>query len=105
MGKKNGLIEELKEFKTALSSTFPIEKMLFFGSRASGEAKKWSDIDLLIVSKKFKGKRPLDRGVELYAKWTLDYPVDFLCYTPEEFEKSKKKIGIASHALKHGIAI
>jgi len=105
MGKKNTLIEKLKTFRDNISSVFPIERMLFFGSMAEGKAKKWSDIDLIVVSKKFKGKRPLDRGLELYMRWNLEYPVDFLCYTPEEFERSKKRIGILSYALKHGILI
>lgn len=105
MKRKNSLIEELKAFKNSVSSELPVEKMLFFGSMASGKAGKWSDIDLLVVSKSFNGKRPLDRGLELYARWNLDFPVDFLCYTPEEFRKSIKKIGIASHALKNGITI
>ncbi|MBI5158900.1 nucleotidyltransferase domain-containing protein [Candidatus Micrarchaeota archaeon] len=105
MGKRITLIEVLKVFKNSVSSNLPIEKMLFFGSMASGKAGKWSDTDLIVVSKSFNGKRPLDRGRELYAQWKLDRPVDFLCYTPEEFKESIKKIGIASHALKHGIAI
>jgi len=33
------------------------------------------------------------------------YPVDFLCYTPEEFEKLRKRISIVSVALKTGIEI
>ncbi|MFH2106241.1 MAG: nucleotidyltransferase domain-containing protein [Candidatus Micrarchaeota archaeon] len=105
MGKKNTLIQKLKLFKSALSSTMSVEKLLFFGSRTEGKAKKWSDVDLIIVSPNFRKKRPMERGLKLYAKWNIDYPVDFLCYTPEEFEKASKKVGIISHALKYGVAI
>ena len=67
-----------------------IEKMFLFGSRASGKVHKWSDIDLVVVSKKFRGKSILKRSPQLHIKWDLGYPVDFLCYTPEEFNKLKK---------------
>ena len=105
MGKKDALIERLRAFKKKISGVLPVEKMLFFGSRAKGKPEEWSDIDLIIVSGKFRGKRPLERGLELYAEWDMDYPVDFMCYTPEEFEKAKKMAGLVSHALKHGFAI
>ncbi|MFA6530831.1 MAG: nucleotidyltransferase domain-containing protein [Candidatus Micrarchaeia archaeon] len=105
MGKDNSLINKLKNFKKRANAALPIAHMLFFGSRADGSAKKWSDIDLIVVSEKFNGKRPLSRGEELYLAWDMDYPVDFLCYTPVEFEKAKKRIGMVSHALKHGIVI
>ena len=38
-------------------------------------------------------------------KWPLDLPADFICYTPEEFEKLKKEVSIVSEALKEGIEI
>ena len=41
----------------------------------------------------------------MYDYWNLDYPVDFLCYTPEEFEKKKKEISIVKEAVKEGIDI
>ena len=79
--------------------------MIFFGSLVQGKGKKWSDIDLIIVSDMFRKVRPLNRGLNLYDYWTLDYPVDFICYSPEEFEKAKKRIGIVSEAIKNGITI
>lgn len=71
----------------------------------SGKPKKWSDIDLIIVSKKFQKERLLRRGLQLYDYWNLDYPVDFLCYTPEEFDKAKKRVTLAGEAEKNGIVI
>jgi hypothetical protein len=41
----------------------------------------------------------------MYDFWDLNYPVDFLCYTPEEFNKLKKEVSIVSEALKEGIEI
>ena len=31
--------------------------------------------------------------------------MDILCYTPEEFEKLKKRIGIVQEAVKEGIEV
>src|SRR3989304_3257423 len=103
MGRKTDLKKELQSFKKEISKRMPIECMLFFGSRAKGTAKKYSDVDLLIVSKKFQRKKFHRRSVELYDYWKLDYPVDFLCYTPEEFNKKKKMITIVRQAVKEGI--
>jgi predicted nucleotidyltransferase len=79
--------------------------MFLFGSRAWGKPHQDSDIDLIIVSPTFRKKKPLARGLNLYDHWSLDYPVDFLCYTPEEFEKLKKKITIVKEAVERGIEI
>jgi len=99
--KKFELINKLKEFKKQNK----IEKMYFFGSRASGKPHKYSDVDLIVISKRFGGKGILARAPELYIKWNLDYPVEFLCYTPEEFNKLKKQITIVREAVREGIEI
>ncbi len=79
--------------------------MILFGSRVWGKPHRDSDIDLIIVSPAFDGVHRLDRGVNLYLKWNLKYPVDILCYTPEEFNRKKKFIGIVQQAAKEGIEI
>ena len=99
--KKSKLIKELKEFKKKNK----IEKMYLFGSMSTGKVSKWSDVDLIVVSKRFKGKGNLERAPNLYIKWNLKYPVDLLCYTPEEFKKLRKQITIVSEAIKEGIEI
>ena len=104
MGRKKN-ITLLKEFKKKLSKQISIQKMILFGSRAKGKPHRWSDFDLIIVSKDFKKINSLERGINLYDYWDLDYPVDFLCYTPEEFNKLKKQITIVREAIKTGIEI
>ena len=79
--------------------------MVLFGSRAWGKPNKHSDVDLILVSEKFRRKRWLNRSPDLYMMWDLKYPVDFLCYTPEEFERKKKQFGIVQQAVKNGIII
>ena len=83
----------------------PINKMIFFGSRASGKPHKYSDIDLIIISSKFRRKDFRERQLGFYKHWSLDLPYDFLCYTPEEFNKLKKQITIVREAVREGIEI
>ena len=88
-----------------MSERIDITKIIFFGSMATGESHKDSDIDLIIVSQSFRKVSFWKRAIALYDYWDLDYPVDFLCLTPEEFEKRRKQVGIVSEAVKGGIEI
>lgn len=99
--RKSRLIQQLKEFKQRNR----ISKLYLFGSMASGKTHPWSDVDLLVVARRFRGKGLLERAPGLYMDWDLDYPVDFLCYTPDEFNKLRKRIGIVKETVEKGIEI
>src|SRR3989344_5177020 len=103
MGKGKSIKKELKNFKVKVNRDINIKTMIFFGSRARGKYGKDTDIDLMIVSPEFKKLDFFQRGAKMYDYWDLNYPVDFLCYTPEEFKKLSKKITIVSEAIKNGI--
>jgi len=105
MGKKKYIIRRLLNFKNKASKDFPIMKMVFFGSRTTDKQHRDSDIDLIIVSQKFRGLNFFKRGARMYDYWDIGYPVDFLCYTPGEFKKLSKQITIVSQALKEGVEI
>ena len=105
MDKKTSLKNELRCFAKRISVQCPLAQMYLFGSRARGTAKKWSDVDLLLVSKAFQGKKSLKRAPPLHMAWDLEYPVDFICLTPKEFEAKKKEFGIVQEVLKHGIRL
>ncbi|MEK6938068.1 MAG: nucleotidyltransferase domain-containing protein [Nanoarchaeota archaeon] len=105
MDRKKPVIKEIERFYRDISLKMPLQKMIFFGSRAKGKANKDSDIDLLLVSSKFKGVRPLSRSPELYLKWDSDYAVDLICLTPKEFNQQKKELGVVQEAIKEGIEI
>ncbi|MBL7160236.1 MAG: nucleotidyltransferase domain-containing protein [Candidatus Aenigmarchaeota archaeon] len=104
MGKRE-IIENVKEFKKSAEKKFALERVFIFGSAARGKMKKDSDVDLLLVSNKFKGKKFFKRAIGLRAHWKLDCPVDFLCYTPKEFDKLRKMVTIVREAVKEGIEI
>tara|TARA_Y100000310_G_scaffold182007_1_gene182020 strand:+ start:2803 stop:3123 length:321 start_codon:yes stop_codon:yes gene_type:complete len=103
--RKTSLIKQLRVFKKKLMSKHNIDNIIFFGSRAQNKHHKDSDVDLIIVSKEFKGKSALKRSPKFYLEWDLNYPVDFLCYTPKEFNKLKKQVSIVSEALREGIEV
>jgi len=79
--------------------------MILLGSRAWGSPHKDSDVDLIVVSPKFKRKNLVDRASPLYMGWNLNLPVDFLCYTPEEFDELSKRPSIVREALREGVLI
>jgi predicted nucleotidyltransferase len=96
--KKSQLIQQLKQFRDKIARDYKIEKVILFGSRLSGEIDTNSDVDLIVIGEEFRGKEVLKRSSPLYLEWDLEYAVDFLCYTPEEFDKRKKQIGIVKEA-------
>jgi uncharacterized protein len=98
------LINELKKFKKSIEKEYKIENIILFGSRATENYKESSDVDLIIIGK-FKGNNSFKRAPPLYLKWSLSIPVDFLCYTPKEFNKLKKKRTIVKEAVEKGIEI
>ncbi len=102
---KTNYLKEVKKFIKRLEKDFTIAKVIVFGSRARGEARKDSDVDLIIVSEDFEGMGYFKRGALMYNYWKALIAVDFICYTPKEFEKLKNKISIVSLALKEGVIL
>ncbi len=105
MGRTQSLKKKLTAFKNRVNASIPIDKMILFGSGATGDAGKDSDIDLIIVSRKFNGLDFFQRGAKMYDYWGMCAAVDFLCYTPKEFDKLKKQVSIISEALKYGVMV
>ena len=102
MGIDEGLIDEI--VRRILSVTRP-DKIILFGSAATGGMTRDSDIDLLVVE-----ANPGDpRELVLKIDETLDglvYPFDILVISTQWFEESKHVIGgIAYPANKYGKVI
>ena len=98
-------IKIAKEFAKKIKKDINIQKIILFGSRARGDNLKKSDYDFLIISKDFKKKPFILRAGDLYDYWDESVDIEPLCYTPEEFEKKKKQIGIVKTAVDEGIEI
>ena len=80
------LERELHRIVATLIEKYQPEKIILFGSLASGEVHEWSDIDLLVL-KEDREERLLDRVMNVMA--LLNYPrvaVDIFVYTSEEID-------------------
>lgn len=100
----------LKNYLNKIKVIFDPEEIWLWGSRIYGHPTLYSDIDMIIVSDKFKRIRFLKRRSTFLKKTGLLYDkkaevVDALCYTPKEFEKKKNSLGIVNEALNKGIRI
>lgn len=107
MGKEKTkeIVEKIKGFKRKIEKKFYVDRIIIFGSAAKSEMKRDSDVDLLIISKKFGIKDFFEVIPKLYGEWNLGYPVDFIIYNKKEFNKLKKEVSIVSEALMEGIEV
>ena len=73
-------------FESIVNQIIPFSplKIYLFGSHAKGTATEHSDVDLCIVINT-ENKRGL--LADLYYEVDYDRPVDFLVYTPSEWEE------------------
>ena len=88
-----------------LSKHIRIRRAILFGSRARGDALKNSDYDLVLVSPDFAGVHFLDRIALVLDFWDDDRDLQPLCYTPEEFEAKRRRIGIVRRAVEEGVEL
>ena len=96
----------VESFVKTIKKEIPSSKIIFFGSGAKGTAEKNSDYDFIIISKDFENFNFEERSAEDYfLKRKIPAAMDILCYTPEEFEILKKKIGIVQEAVREGIEV
>jgi len=81
------------------------ERIILFGSGATGLMTHDSDLDLLVIERDFKSQR--DESTRLRkALGDLGIPVDVFAMTPERFEETKGVIGgLAYPANKYGKVI
>jgi uncharacterized protein len=102
MGVDPTLLDEI--VRRILSVARP-DKIILFGSAATGQMTKDSDIDLLIVEPAPPNTR--QRSVEIRdAIGLIGYPVEVIVIQTERFERTKRWIGgIAYPANKYGRVI
>jgi predicted nucleotidyltransferase len=61
------------------------QKVILFGSMASGDVDEWSDLDLVIIK---ETQQPfIKRSEEIALLCLAPVGVDYLVYTPAEFEQ------------------
>jgi predicted nucleotidyltransferase len=101
------LVETVRKFLTHVEG-YRIERAVVFGSRVRGDALAHSDLDVILVSPDFAGLPFPDRASEIYRwyeAWPEDYPLEVLCYTPQEFDRKKGQIGLVREAVEYGLEV
>ena len=101
-----GIDESLvKEIVRRILATVAPERIILFGSAATGDMTRDSDIDLLVVERDPGDRRK--ESVKIDATLSgLGYPFDVIVISSEWFEASKNVIGgIAYPANKYGKVI
>ena len=95
----------LNEIVRRVLSVARPDRIILFGSAATGEMTKDSDVDLLVVEPAPANTR--ERSVEIRgALGDIGYPVDVVVMRTERFERTKRLVGgIAYPANKYGRVI
>ena len=99
---KKPVSKEVKTFVRKLRKEFCPEKIILFGSRATGDFWKRSDYDFVIVSSAFEGVHWLKRISRVVRLWDSLSDIDALPYTPKEFEEKRKTSSVVRSAVRHG---
>ena len=80
--------EQIKKYVDMLKEDqIPITKVILFGSYSRGRQNKWSDIDLCIISPKFK-----DAWKALEYLWSkreifdINYTIEPVGFSPKDFQ-------------------
>jgi predicted nucleotidyltransferase len=76
--------EEIKSLNDQIVREFQPDRVILFGSYASGQPSNDSDVDLLVILP-FKGK-PIRKALEIRNKINPKLPVDLLVITPEQLK-------------------
>lgn len=102
-------MKALKELKELLFKSFPdyIDKVILYGSQASGTAKDYSDYDILVILKKAYDWKLKN---EIYDKsWEVDFKYDILTdirlISNPELETIKGKQPFILNAIERGIVL
>jgi len=95
----------LKEVVRRVLTVARPDRIILFGSAATGRMTKDSDIDLLVVEPALANTH--ERRVEIRgAVGDVGYPVDIIVMRTERFERTKRFVGgIAYPANKYGRVI
>jgi len=82
-----------------------VNRIILFGSHASGRARPYSDIDIAVVSSSFEGKGLLRRQELLgEAIYPLQEPIEALGYTLREY-RNVKPASFLSEIISNGKVI
>ncbi len=79
----------LRQVLEGLKKYYDPEKVILFGSAATGKVGPYSDIDLVVIKK--TSLPYFERISQLVDLLDYDIGVDFLVYSPEEFDRAVRE--------------
>ena len=78
--------EMINKYLSALKkNNIPIKEAILFGSYAKGNHHEWSDIDIALVSKLFKGNRIEDKDSIRKITLSVSSAIEVLPFSPNDF--------------------
>ena len=102
-------LEAMQELKDLLLKTFPheIENVIVFGSRVNGDAREYSDYDVLVIVNhpydwRFK-HRMYDTTYDIDLKY--DLLTDLKIISTDELKTLKGKLPFIQAALEKGVSV
>lgn len=93
---KKQIQNSLKIFKRRITHRFQPEKIILFGSYARGAANEYSDVDVVVVAKKFS-TIPFSKRLDVVYPLIRDLSPDFhiFSYTPREYNTMSQLLTIS----------
>jgi predicted nucleotidyltransferase len=83
----------------------PVERVILFGSHASGQAREWSDIDIAVISPKFEAISLVERYEQLgLANRDLRAPLDIVGFAPSQVARCEPG-SFLNEILKTGVDV
>ncbi|MEM4500681.1 MAG: nucleotidyltransferase domain-containing protein [Thermofilaceae archaeon] len=96
---------ELLAFLKRLRDELDVSEVYLFGSRVYGTPLADSDLDMVVVSEKFK-ERSFIENMELLSRlWDGSFTLEMFPYTPEQLEKYKGRKVVVTEALEKGVKL
>jgi predicted nucleotidyltransferase len=91
---KRAVLEIISAFIKAIESEgIKIDKLILFGSYATGEFREDSDIDIVVISRDFNNKSYWER-IDILSNviYQIYEPIEATAFTPEEWESEDSLI-------------
>ena len=85
MSKAPGRRAQIQQLCTRIAREFKPEKIILFGSHASGQPTPESDLDVMVVMQ-FEGD-PLEQAVTMLNRLNMLLPIDLLVRTPQQIQQ------------------
>lgn len=81
--------DKLQEVTKKIIQEFNPEKIILFGSRATGQATEDSDTDLLIIKDTDSSTREVAKQID-GSIFPRPFPLDLIVYTPKQLRKAQE---------------